>query len=140
MPFYDSDFTLPPPKQYDNHDVHVIAQLEYRLEQERMMRNHFETLARDREKDLASVRETARRNLAEAHKFAEATGGVVPTYQRQGNFTICVLVDPISERVFTGATCCGRDDTFNETIGQAISLGRAMASRADYYAAAAYGR
>jgi len=80
------------------------------------------------------------RNAAKAglEKALAATAGVVPEFQIQGNFTICILVDPVSERVFTGAACCNVEDTFNEEIGKAISLGRAMASRADYFAKAAF--
>lgn len=78
--------------------------------------------------------------LADTEKLFAATGGVVPEFQIQGNFTICVLVDPVSERVFTGAACCNVEDTFSEEIGKAISLGRAMSSRADYFAKAAFAK
>lgn len=77
---------------------------------------------------------------AAVDKLLEATGGVTPEYQRQDAFTICVLVDPVSERVFTGAACCGPQDTFNLEIGKAISLGRAMNQRAEYFASAAYAK
>lgn len=73
-------------------------------------------------------------------KLVEATGGLTVDFQFQGQFTIAVLVDPISERVFTGAACCNAEDTFSPEIGKAISLGRAMNSRADYYSNAAFAR
>jgi hypothetical protein len=107
--------------------------LEYQLADARSdlrtIRTNFEGTVRQRDE--------AQKALTKA---LEATGGVVPEFQFQGNFTVCVLVDPVSERVFTGAACCNVEDTFNEEIGKAISLGRAMASRADYFAKAAYSR
>src|SRR6185312_12597275 len=101
----------------------------------------------DARSDLRQSRDDAKAALTKAldaqaalQKALEATGGVVPGFQIQGNFTICVLVDPVSERVFTGAACCNVEDTFNEEIGKAISLGRAMNSRAEYFAKAAFAR
>lgn len=61
-------------------------------------------------------------------------------FQRQGNFTICVLADVLAERLFVGATVCAPDDTYNQEIGEAIAEGRAMNSRADYYAKAAFAK
>lgn len=61
-----------------------------------------------------------------------------PVFERQGNFTICLLADPFAERMFIGATVVGPGDTYNAVIGQAISHGRAMAARAEFYARYAY--
>ncbi|MGZ6570502.1 MAG: hypothetical protein ACXVHB_06105 [Solirubrobacteraceae bacterium] len=100
----------------------------------------YRRTARDLERRLKDEH-TKRLELEEALKAAVAdTHGIHPEFQRQGNFTICLLIDPLSERVFTGAACCNVQDTFNEDIGKAISFGRAAAARAEYYAENAYGK
>lgn len=136
-----------PIRAWDDHRAHEIEQLRYRLEQQQRETAHFKVIAQQMERGEQLAHEDSKRCLARAldadealAKALESTGGVVPEFQYQGSFTICVLVDPVSERVFTGAACCNVSDTFNQEIGKAISLGRAMASRAEYFANAAYAR
>ena len=126
--------------RYDSHEAHELEQLRYQLGQERKLVSHFKSLAHNRLRDLESVRETAKRNLDALDKALEATGGVVPEFQRQDQFTICILADPVSERLYTGAACCGPQDEFNFEIGKALSLGRAMKQRADDWAKRAFDR
>lgn len=141
MPFIIDDPFEP---CWDPHPVHELErdrdrwrdqyrQTDERLNELTRQRDYFRTELIAAEMKLADVENAV-------DKLIEATGGLTVEFQVQPPFTVAVLVDPISERVFTGATCCGLHDKFNDEIGKAISLGRAMASRAECYAKAAYGK
>lgn len=110
----------------DVRDWHERRSLKLQIEHQELQLKHL----RDQNRELTEALEALTRG----------TGGIVPNYQRQGDFTVCVLGDPIAERIFTGVAKCSPTDKFDDTIGQAISFGRAAAVRAEYYAKAAFAR
>lgn len=116
-------------------DAHTRYQQEWELRALRSDVEYWKGECEDLEEAVQDIRKERDAAITEAR---EGFVGVRAEFQRQGQFTICVVADPAAERIWTGAACCNAQDTYNAEIGKAISLGRAMAARADYYAAAAH--
>src|SRR5437763_1578054 len=44
-------------------------------------------------------------------------------FERQGNFTACLISDEIAERLFVGVALCASGDAYSEIIDRAIAEG-----------------